>query len=202
MLWRIKNRLKARKAKQRRLRVNPFHINCMFTYFLRHTVGCFFSPVVFCCGCVRLKEVQKCTRLMTLSKILAAPQIFFIHSSVPVIELAAIYTQTQTRKLFSHRLQKPSHLSAQVYMTERSSSSSCTDRRTPSTPWTHWIIKSIVWRDCLGSSHLLQQQKPQRLSCFLLVFPRCTVSPSCRRPPCMALFGPGRVSGRGQWRSW
>lgn len=155
---------------------------------------------------IRLKEVENCPHLIAASKYLLCFKSFLVQSSVHIIALAAIYIQTKTLTLFSHRLRKPSHLSAQVYVAERSSSSSCTDRRTQPTPWTHWIRKCIdclqPWRKARSKSHRAYCSSGRFNSCC--VFFSCPSpyhsSPSCPGP-CMALFGPGRVSGRGQWRS-
>lgn len=116
MSWCIKNHLKARKAKQRRLRVNIFNIKCMFTYFPKHAVRSCFS-LLFSLWIYLFKGGTEMHAFNCGIKNIAARQILFIKSSIHILSLSLPFTQTL--KLFSQRLQKPSHLSAQVYMAKR-----------------------------------------------------------------------------------
>lgn len=153
---------------------------------------------------------------------------------------------THTLKLYFH---KSSHLVAQVYITERSGSSSCSDRRTHGQKdsqhsatqllyitkkqtyclFIHhiYIYSSLtsVGRQCcacqclLLKTHLcasaacgpLQQiqdvwrqsshtcaQHLYPVSCLLMYVPCCTILSLHPTQPGLALFGAGRVSGRGQ----
>lgn len=64
----IKNHLKARKAKQRRLRVNIFYIKCMFTYFPKQAAGSYFS-LLFPFWMYSFKGVTEMHALIAISKI-------------------------------------------------------------------------------------------------------------------------------------